>query len=251
MTFESGRNLGFISSLMIVILPVITLPAVFLLTFARVFTPATGFLALSIFYIFIGALGLASYILFLVAMNRLATYYQEPRLYKNVLYAFILNIAGGVVGLIIYISTFLLSPISLTPTPSPADISSIVFRAILAMIIFVIVVFVFAIISAVLYMRTFNLLADKTGVDNFRTAGLLYIIGVLLAVVLVGALVVWVAWILAAMGFYSLKEKPYSPLPTPAKQTTPAVDMARKICPYCGTENNADAIYCKACGKQL
>jgi uncharacterized membrane protein len=75
---------------------------------------------------------------------------------------------------------------------------------------------VFGIVNAVLYMRAFNKLAEKSGIDNFKTAGLLYSIGVLLTFVLIGWILVWRAWIFAATGFHKLK---------PSSVATPTVSF--------------------------
>ena len=104
----------------------------------------------------------------------------------------------------------------------------------------------FGIVNGVLYMRAFNKLKEKSGVDNFGTAGLLYLIGVFIPII------AWIAWIFAAMGFKKLKAAqplhtyvPYSVHP-PLSTT-----MQTKRCPNCGAENLTDALYCSSCGKPL
>ena len=67
----------------------------------------------------------------------------------------------------------------------------------------------FGIVNGVLYMRAFNKLKEKSGVDNFGTAGLLYLIGVFIP------LITWIAWIFAAMGFNKLKAAPAAPQHVP------------------------------------
>ena len=63
-------------------------------------------------------------------------------------------------------------------------------------------------------MRAFNLLGEKSGVHSFNTAGTLYIIGAVLELVGIGAIILWIAWILAASGFNALKPKPVETAPT-------------------------------------
>jgi uncharacterized membrane protein len=77
-------------------------------------------------------------------------------------------------------------------------------------------------------MRAFNKLAEKSGDDNFKTAGLLYLLGTVLTIVLIGGLLIWIAWIFAAMGFNSLKPKE-PPAPTsayPTSQTSGTVNLS-------------------------
>ncbi len=113
---------------------------------------------------------------------------------------------------------------SIPQTGTPA--TSVLFtQFIIAYLAVIGVSLVFGIVNAVLYMRAFNKLREKSGVDTFKTAGLLYLIGVLLTVVLIGGLLVWIAWIFAAMGFNRLKVAPataptVSYLPQPPLSTT-------------------------------
>jgi uncharacterized membrane protein len=72
-------------------------------------------------------------------------------------------------------------------------------------------------------MRAFNKLGEKSEVDNFKTAGLLYLLGGALAIVGIGALLSWIAWIFAFMGFRSLKPKNIQTTASPSSipQITP------------------------------
>lgn len=235
MTLESGRTLGVISSLITVILPVIVLPVVLFLTFAQIgasrTTPiSTPFVPPAIVvYGLIGVLGLVSMVLFLVAMRRLADYYNEPAIYKNTLYGFILNIVGVVSGIVFdfVFFTFIISGWKVgVSVPISA---SIVQQTVIALFGFFAIVFVLAIVGAVFFMRAFNNLADKSGVKGFKDAGLILLIGYALTIVLVGALLVWVAWILAAMAFFSLKPSTNSvPTYQQPTQSTPSPALAQR-----------------------
>jgi hypothetical protein len=93
-------------------------------------------------------------------------------------------------------------------------------------------------------MRAFNKLKEKSGVDNFGTAGILFLVGSIVPII------GWIAWIFAAMGFKKLKTT--SPAPTGSYFTQPPLStMPMKRCPNCGAENTADALYCRSCGKSL
>jgi hypothetical protein len=109
------------------------------------------------------------------------------------------------------------------------------------------IIFVVGIVVAVLYMRAFNQLGEKSGIHNFNTAGLLILVGVIVPIVS------WIGWIFAALGFHSLKPKPAESLTIPystiPQQPFAPGNMQKKYCPYCGSENNSNAIYCSQCGK--
>ena len=115
-------------------------------------------------------------------------------------------------------------------------------------------------------MRALNKLGDKSDIHSFNTAGLLILIGTIVPGV--GGIIAWIGLIFASSGFHSLKPKPtetktainttantapaYSkpplskPSPNPATSTT-----QKKICPFCGAENNPISGYCWSCGRSL
>ena len=256
MSLESGRKLGLIASLISVILPIVAIAAVVAIVISSILAatsaigsgtttvPALGFsFSLITFFVAVGAIGVAGFILFIVAMHRLSIYYNEPGIFKNVLYAFIIAIISGIVIVILEFTVFatLLASIPQTGTTATVLPFTQFFVTYLAVIGIAIV---FAVVNAVLYMRAFNKLADKSGVDDFKTAGLLYLLGVVLTIALVGGLLVWIAWIYAYMGFNKLRPTA-APAPAFSYPIQPPSNFAQsKRCPNCGTENSADAHYC-------
>ena len=256
MSLESGRKFGYYASLINVILPIVSIGVAVALIFSIIATAATGiangtvspgfsaaFGGFIIFIIAIAAVGIASFIMFMYSMYTLSNYYKEPAIFKNVLYAFILSIISTVVILALEFAAIIaaITGISQTNTPSTTAVPII-----LSYVVVIVVALVFGIVNGVLYMRAFNKLKEKSGVDNFGTAGILYLIGIIIP------LIAWIAWIFAAMGFNKLKANtapppyvPYSIQPPPSNTTQ------TKRCPNCGAENRADALYCSNCGKPL
>lgn len=260
MSLESGRKLGLTASLITVIMPIIMVISLVFFIFSIIAAIPTGpnpvpvpttfsplpFFGLIIVIALAGIISFVGIILFIVAMHRLAEYYNEPGIFKNTLYGFILNIVGGFVAAAIEIVLLVASIGSIAPIGSipqvstPSTVAPLFTQLIVEFIAIFAVALVFGIVSAVLYMRAFSKLAEKSGVGTFRTAGLLILIGVFIPIVS------WVGWIFAASGFYSLKPKPYSTMPT-----APTITTQIKFCRNCGMANNVDAAYCKNCGKQL
>lgn len=264
MALESGRKLGYIASLISVIVPIVAIIGVVVFVISLIATAASrfssgtvvgpffgltaGFIA---FFVAVGVLGLVGFILFLVAMHRLSNYYNEPVIFKNVLYAFILSIVSGVIALALEFG-FILSSIagisqtSTSSTPASFPQFILVYVAVLG------VSLAFAVVNAVLYMQAFNKLAEKSGIGDFKTTGLLYLIGTLLTIVAFGGILVWIAWIFAAMGFNKLKTQPTTNLTVSYPAPPPLSNSIQtKRCPNCGTQNLADALYCSNCGKLL
>ncbi len=126
---------------------------------------SAGFTA---FLITVGAIGIIGFILFMVAMYRLSHYYNEPRIFKNVLYAFIISIISGVTSLF-WNSQFLhhfLKQGYFTTGQQP--LLRHLHNLLLTYLVVLGVSIVFGIVNAVLYMRAFNKLDEKSGVDNFK-----------------------------------------------------------------------------------
>jgi uncharacterized membrane protein len=274
MSLESSRKLGLTASLINVVLPIVGIALIVALIFEAVnsisstissgstFSTSPVLPALIVTGVLLGIIGLVGIILFLVGMHRLGEYYQEPRIFTNALYGFLTSIIGGIVVAVIFFAVAISSIINSMPTTSTPSTTTPTFAlgvlgALLGVGIGSIIVLI---ISAYFTMRAFNLLGEKSGVHSFNTAGTLYIIGAVLELVGIGAILLWIAWIFAALGFNALKPKPTETAPTypspsyvpPPTATSPSTTSGQKIvCPQCGAENNANSDYCWSCGKQL
>ncbi len=249
MSFESSKSKGRIATLLIVLLPIITAIVYVPLYFFRLSTSNIIYLS-----IILSGLSYAGYILFLVAMNGMSKYYKDPKIFKNSLYGFIASIVGAVTFTVV-IYAFLV-PIfdQLTAyTTSPGTVPPLsVFISFLQVIVLVwIGGSVIATINGFFYRRAFYALAEKSGEGNFRTAGLLMILGGALTIVLVGGLIFFIGWIFAAMGFFSMKPKPTQSYPLTPQEVPTQATAQKKQCPNCGAENSLDAIYCSHCGNKL
>ncbi len=120
MSLESGRKFGFYASLMNVILPIVGIAVAIAFVASLISnltsriangTPTTAFSGvfgggLIIFLIAIGITGVVAYFLFMYAMYTLSKYYKEPRIFKNILYAFIISLVSAVVIFILRIRSY-------------------------------------------------------------------------------------------------------------------------------------------------
>jgi len=214
MSLESGKTLGGVGAIFIAI--------------GSVFPP----------------LSLVGIILLLVAMRRLADYYEDKGIFDNALWGFIFGIIG-IVGAIIVFFLFIFTGAIWSVTTGfavPLAIGSIIGA--------IVVWFVFSLLQAIYYRKAFAILSEKSEEKMFDTAGLLLLIGAILTIILIGALVSLVAWILVAVGFFAIKTLP-TPLPPLAPPQAPAAPTERIYCQYCGTQNKSDAVFCKKCGKKI
>lgn len=208
MTLESSKNLGGIGAILIVI----------------------GMLPVA----YVGILGLIGLILLLIGLKGLADYYHEGGIFNNTLYAIILAIVGVVVAVGTFIVTALAALSDLIGRT--IDLSNVtdwttlgtelanrftnfadlgpIWTLIGAAIVALLIVFVFAIIAVIFFRKSLTQLSSKTGVGLFGTAGLLMLIGAVLTIIVIGVVLIWIAFILVAVAFFSIRAQPTQPTQT-------------------------------------
>jgi len=182
MSVESGKNLGGIGSIFLVI------PIPFL--------------------------SIVGIILVLVGMNNLSKAYNDPSIWKNTLYAVVFGIIGIIAAGLTLVSLFFGG--IFTGGVFAAGTGLAGFFA--GLIIFLAVAFIFYILEAIYIRRAFDSLANKSGVGLFRTGGLLLLIGAVLTIVLVGLFLIFIAWILILVAFFQIPTSsmpPQSQMPPP------------------------------------
>jgi uncharacterized membrane protein len=158
-------------------------------------------------------LGIVGIVLLLKAMKELSYYYEDESIYSNawkgLKYYIVALIAAAVavsVGVIIFATTtglFAGAPVVWTLGLA---------GGIAAILAGLAVAFVFYLLAALNLKKTFSTLAKKSGENNLETAGTLLLIGSALTIAFgVGLLIIFVAWIFATIGFFSMKPKEYQP----------------------------------------
>jgi len=199
MTLESDKTLGGIGALLVVI----------------------GFLGFFA-YGYVAILALIGMIITLIALKGMSDHYKEAGIFNNALYGVITLIIGVVafIATLAVVILMALSSLAIDWTDPAAihayfmnfgNIGDIIGAAIGALV----VLFVFAIVSAIFFRKSLTSLSAKSGENIFATAGLLWLIGAVLTIILVGFILIGIAWILIAVGFFSIKPTapPQSPPP--------------------------------------
>ncbi len=189
MDLQTSKNLGGVGALLLFIGP--------LISYAH-------FLA--------GLIPLIGFILVLIALKSFADHYNDAGIFNNALYGFITGIVGVVAGLGAFIATALtiIADLGITDWTNAAEwTAAITVEAALkllgAAILALIVIFVFAILTAWFYRKSLGLLASKSGVGLFGTAGLLLLIGAVLTIVVIGLLLIWISFLIIAIAFFSIR----------------------------------------------
>ena len=186
-------------------------------------------------------LNLVGIILVLIAMKGMADYYNEDNIFKNALYGFIFGFVG-VVALVAVILMFVFGVATISPVVT--DSTAIGISAFGLFIISLIILYVFSLIGALFYKKSLDILSEKSNESMFGTAGLILLIGA--AIPVIGELLKFVAWILAAVGFFNIKK---------SSQTTESVDTVistkKPFCAYCGAPLAPEAAFCQKCGNKI
>jgi len=187
-------------------------------------------------------LSLIGIILVLIAMKGMADYYNDDDIFKNALYGFIF----GIVGVIALVAVILMFAFGFSTTSSiTTPGSTFAFTGFGLFVISVIVLYGFSIVGAIFYKKSLDSLSEKSNEENFKTAGLILLIGA--AIPLIGEILKFVAWILAAIGFFNIKQVTKAPESTVSVLPTEGA----QFCKYCGAPTQSDAAFCAKCGKKV
>jgi uncharacterized membrane protein/ribosomal protein L40E len=182
-------------------------------------------------------LNLIGIILVLVAMKGMAEYYEDDDIFKNAILGFIFGVVG-VVALVAIIFMLFISVAVVSPVAAP-------FAGLGLLIIVLVVLYVFSLLAAIFYRNSLNILSEESGEQMFDTAGLILLIGAIIP--LIGEVLKFVAWILVAVGFFSIKTPTQMLAPSPAVST----HQEKKFCQYCGAQLQVNAAFCEKCGKKI
>jgi uncharacterized membrane protein len=189
-----------------------------------------------------GILSVVGVILLLIAIKGFSSQYQDSEMYDNALRGFIYYIIAAIAFAVSF--GFL-----------AAGFESIFFLAfgIAGFIAGLVVAFIFYLMAAKRLRATLNSLSQKTGEKSFETAGMLLWYGAILSIIFIGGILIFIAWIFATIGFFSMKttgqtystQQPYPPPPPPSST------QETRYCPNCGAPVQPGTVFCPNCGKQL
>jgi uncharacterized membrane protein len=174
-------------------------------------------------------------VLMLIGIKDMSEHYKDHRIYQHALTGGIFSVIGTIC---FYVALALMW--------------TIIFG-----IIFAIISFVFMLLSAMNFKKAFNILADRSGENLFRTAGTLLFIGAILTIIFIGPVLVFIGFIIAGIAFLTLKptqntpEYNYSSPPTQASQNAPTSNVKANFCPNCGAAVAPQTTFCSHCGKQI
>ena len=168
-------------------------------------------------------LGIVGVVLLLKGMKELSLYYQDEKIYQNswtgVKYYIVALVAAAVsiVAMVIGVA----SATGFTFAEDFFVLTAGFGVGLAAFLAGIVVAFVFYVLAALNLRRTFNTLAEKSGEKSFRTAGDLLWYGSIFTILLVGFIMIFIAWIYTTIGFFSMKSRQYQQYPQQTNGYTP------------------------------
>jgi uncharacterized membrane protein len=191
-----------------------------------------------------GVTGVIGLILLFIGLKGLADNYSEPGIYRNALNGLIFGIVGVVTAAVVIFGLW-----SSMFSGFMAGNFATLIPVIIGLVVGAIILFVFYLLSALYFRKVFSALAQKTGVQQFETAATLLFYGAILTIVLVGFVLIFVAWIIAAVAFFQIRTPVQQVAYQPA--SNPNVQQTSRYCPNCGAQADSDGLYCRRCGTRL
>lgn len=189
---------------------------------------------------YLWVIGIVGIILVLVALHGLAKFYSDSNIFNNAIYGIIAGVVGAIVAAAVAIFSVLTQMVpflqtiypdwngtdwtalqGMTPDTSNLDPADL-FPLLAGILLVFVVIWIFAIISAFFVRRSLKTLSVRSGVGLFGTAGLLLLIGAVLVVIFgLGLFIMWIAALILAIAFFTLKrpepettQTTYTPPPT-------------------------------------
>jgi uncharacterized membrane protein len=181
---------------------------------------------------YFGIIEIVGAILVLVALHGFAQTYKESGIFDNALYGTIAGIVGVVLSVVIGIAIILpnikdflmrlypswngswstiTSFSGMTPNTSNITFDDVI-PFITAAIVILVTLWVFAIIATILFRRSLKQLSARTNVGLFSTTGLLLLIGAVLIIAFgLGLLLLWIATLILAIAFFTMKPQETQP----------------------------------------
>jgi uncharacterized membrane protein len=154
-------------------------------------------------------LAIVGVVLLVIGMKELSKYYQDQNVYQNTLTGVKFYVVA-VVAAAAAIVAVMIGVASATDFTFKNFVPTVGFGVgVAALLAGLVVAFVFYILAASHLKRALDSLAQKSGESSFATAGTLLWIGSILTIVLVGLVLIFVAWIFATLGFFSMKSRQY------------------------------------------
>jgi uncharacterized membrane protein len=164
------------------------------------------------------------WVLTIWAVKDISDAVKDRSIYNNAIISVVLAIIGAVVFAVVVAATLLsfvglgnLSSMS-PPTVASSDIVGLITGIVAGLV----VLWIMAMIASFFLWKSYKTISAKLPVGLFRTGALLYFIGAILTIILVGFVLIFIAQILFIIAFFSLPDNPPGALPQPRMMGSPS-----------------------------
>ena len=196
-------------------------------------------------------------VLLFVAVKYIADETKDHDIFKNYLYSFIFNIIAIIGFITVLVFSFLALGLNFNyfDLQQFSDINY--FQSYLSnsfapslggMIgcgIAILVGYILLILGALFLRKSFDGIAERTRVDLFKTTGLVYLIGAVTTIFLIGFFIFIIAIILEIASFFSLPDS------LSKTKNDKGIDESKRRCPKCNRIIPEDAKFCPYCSKKF
>ena len=202
-------------------------------------------------------LSIIGFILTLLAVKYISDDLHDRTIFNNMIIAVALSIlAFIVVGVVAAASFFSFIGIGTAVGATTPGLGAFIASVVIALAIG----WILLIISSYFLRKTYNTISTRLNVGMFRTAALIYFIGAILTIILIGLLLILIAQILFIIAFFSIPDTvvpgPGMPPPPPPGSPSMGTTMQQsgvpmggtKYCVKCGASLAQDASFCPNCG---
>ncbi|MFO8000086.1 MAG: DUF996 domain-containing protein [Marinilabilia sp.] len=149
--------------------------------------------------------GLAALVLLLISHYNFSKVYEKPEIFKKSLTGTIIIVVGNIVGgALLGAAIFSGASQGNMQEFEIQNLTSLIFESGLTIVGFI-VMLAAAIVGFYFLFQALKVLAAETGVNYFRTAGMLYFIGAIASIILIGGLVVLIGWILHIIAYFTIQ----------------------------------------------
>jgi len=150
------------------------------------------------------AITIAGIILLLIAVKKISEAVNNHDIFKNYIIYFILGILGVVAGIAVFL---IYTGYSLLPLlREELEGFKLIKKFFVGLFLALVTYWIFGIIGAIYYKKSYDAISRHTKVDLFSTTALIYLIGMATVIVFVGFIVVFVAKVLEIVAFFSLPD---------------------------------------------
>ncbi len=169
-------------------------------------------------------LSIVGLVLVLVAVKYISEVSGDRKLWTNALIALVLGIIGtAIFGVTVAAGFLAFAGFGSVANVAPGNIVGVIAGLVAGLL----VVWVLAIVSAIFLRMSFNSISTHLNIKILSTAALLYLIGAILTIILVGFILIFVAEILFIVAFFSIPDTlPGQPAPVAPPAPPPPAPAA-------------------------